>query len=158
MQAIFQADARGFKETSLEELITFRWIDYQLPDDERLYAHEIIEATLVNIDAIDAQISERLVNWELTRISAVSRAILRTGIAQLIYLPKSADAAVVIDEAILLAKQYDALEAAAFINGLLDDLVRSTTKAPIKEPPKPKPLATKIKIKKKTDFEKPLKS
>ena len=90
-------------------------------------------------------------NWELNRISPVSRAILRTGVAQLLYLKEEADAAVVIDEAILMAKQYDSQETTSFINGLLDDVRRMNNSggtAAGSDRPLPK-LAEKIKLKKK---------
>ncbi|HRP69145.1 MAG TPA: transcription antitermination protein NusB, partial [Turneriella sp.] len=122
---------------------------YPVPAEEQEFARVLIQAALENHKAIDALIKERLVNWELSRISAVSRAILRTGIAQLLYLKEEADDAVVIDEALLLTKQYDAIEAAAFINGLLDDIISYRDDKKERVLPKPKPLAQKIKIKSK---------
>jgi N utilization substance protein B len=122
MQAIFQIDTRDATAIDAAELSAFKWVDYPVPEEEREFARRIIAATLQNLAAIDALITERLVNWEFGRISPVSRAILRTGVAQLLYLKEEADAAVVIDEAILMAKQYDAAETTGFINGLLDDV------------------------------------
>ncbi len=122
MQALFQYDARHDEKPDLEQLSSFNWIDYAVPDDEREFARSIIRTTLDHLNAIDELITERLVNWEFSRISPVSRAILRTGVAQLLHMPTDADAAVVIDESILLAKQYDSIETTGFINGLLDDV------------------------------------
>lgn len=147
MQGVFQCDAQP--DLTAAELGEFRWVDYALPDEERDFARRIISVTLEHMPEIDKIIADRLVNWELARISPVSRAILRTGVAQLLYLKEDADAAVVIDEAILMAKQYDAQETTGFVNGLLDDVRRMTNpsgQAETKTTPK---LAQKIKLKKK---------
>lgn len=147
MQALFQYDARHDENPDIEQLGSFNWIDYAVPDDEREFARVIIRHTLEHLQEIDELISERLVNWEFSRISPVSRAILRTGVAQLLYMATEADAAVVIDESILLAKQYDAAETTGFINGLLDD-VRSM-KNPEAVPVKKVAAGDKIKIRKR---------
>lgn len=146
MQGVFQTDAQP--ALTAAELGEFRWVDYALPEEEREFARRIISVTLEHLAEIDTIITERLVNWELNRISPVSRAILRTGVAQLLYLKGEADAAVVIDEAILMAKQYDAAETTGFVNGLLDDVVRGQN--PEAPPARKTPqLAEKIKIKRK---------
>lgn len=147
MQALFQYDARHGENPGVEELSSFKWIDYAVPDDEREFARVIIHHTLEHIQEIDELITERLVNWEFSRISPVSRAILRTGVSQLLYMANDADAAVVIDESILLAKQYDSAETTGFINGLLDD-VRSM-KNQQSEPVKKAAPGEKIKIRKR---------
>lgn len=147
MQALFQYDAREHENPDIEQLCSFNWIDYAVPDDERQFAQVIIRHTIEHLKEIDELIVERLVNWEFSRISPVSRAILRTGVAQLLYMVTDADAAVVIDESIQLAKQYDSAETTGFINGLLDD-VRSM-KNPEALPVKKVAVGDKIKIKRR---------
>ncbi|AFM13235.1 transcription antitermination factor NusB [Turneriella parva] len=124
MQALFQLDTRKTESLTASDLNSFSWIDYEVPEEEREYARAIIGAALDHLAEIDTMISDRLVNWDFSRISGVSRAILRTGVAQLLYMANEADAAVVIDECILLAKQYDEGQAVAFVNGVLDDVYR----------------------------------
>lgn len=147
MQALFQLDARHEDKPDLEQLTSFNWIDFAVPDEEKDFASVIIRHTVENLSHIDELITERLVNWEFSRISPVSRAILRTGVAQLLYMTTDADAAVVIDESILLAKQYDAAETTGFVNGLLDDI--RSLQNPDRQAPKVAPLAEKIKIRKR---------
>ncbi len=139
MQALFQLDTRKVDELNLADLQTFSWIDYEVPEEERDYARLIIGVTFEHLAEIDAMISDRLVNWDFSRISSVSRAVLRTGVAQLLYMANEADAAVVIDESILLAKQYDEGQAVAFVNGVLDDVYRE--KFPNAQPARQKPAA-----------------
>lgn len=142
MQAVFQYDARKLTPEQAAEILTFNWMDYPVPEDERDYARKIISATVDNLTTIDERIKDRLVNWEFERISPVSRAILRTAVAQLMFFSSSADAPVVIDEAIQLAKKYDAEESASFVNAMLDGILRETVS------PQPTKLETKIKIRK----------
>lgn len=147
MQAVFQLDAREKDAVTLDEILSFNWMDYQVPEEEREFARWIIRATMENLATIDEMIKVRLVNWELERISPVSRAVLRTGVAQLVYLADEAEPAVIIDECILLAKQYDAAETVGFVNGLLDDVSRMKDGKTDILPEKPAPLAKKIVIK-----------
>lgn len=146
MQAVFQWGARDKDAVSLDEILTFNWMDYQVPEEEREFARKIIRATVENLAVIDDIIKDRLVNWDFERISPVSRAVLRTGVAQLMYLPDEAEAAVVIDECILLAKQYDAAETVGFVNGLLDDV--RLIKDPLTTTALPKKIVLKRKPKK----------
>lgn len=124
MQALFQYDVRGADRPSLDELMSFNWMDYAVPQEEQQFARKIIEHTLAHLDEIDALIKERLVDWEFSRLSPVNRAILRTGVAQLKYLREDAAAPVVIDECIQLARKYDDAQSVAFVNGILDSIER----------------------------------
>lgn len=124
MQALFQYDTRGSEQAPLEQLLSFNWMDYAVPAEEQEFARTIIRQTVEHIEAIDAQISERLVGWEFSRLSPVNRAILRTGVAQLKYMAGDADAPVVIDECIQLSRKYDDVQSAPFVNGILDSVQR----------------------------------
>lgn len=124
MQALFQYDVRGANRPAHEDLVSFNWMDYAVPQEEQQFARKIIEYTLAHLDEIDALIKERLVDWEFSRLPPVNRAILRTGVAQLKYLRDEADAPVVIDECIQLARKYDDAQSVAFVNGILDSIAR----------------------------------
>ncbi|HNE20699.1 MAG TPA: transcription antitermination factor NusB [Turneriella sp.] len=147
MQALFQYDTRGTERPTLEQLLTFNWMDYAVPEEEQEFARAIIRQTVEHIDEIDTQITERLVGWEFSRLSPVNRAILRTGVAQLKYMAQDADAPVVIDECIQLSRKYDDVQSAAFVNGILDSVQRGAapgTGTPAKIPV----LKEKIRLKK----------
>lgn len=126
MQALYQYDIRAADRPTPEQLISFNWMDYPIPAEEQEFARAIIRKTLEHLDAIDVEISDRLVGWEFSRLSPVNRAILRTGVAQLKYMAQDAAAPVVIDECIQLTRKYDDVQAAAFVNGILDSIQRGT--------------------------------
>ena len=67
---------------------------------------------------IDHRISEKSENWKLERMPIVDRNILRMAIYEM--SRQETPAAVVIDEALELAKQFSGEESVSFINGILD--------------------------------------
>jgi transcription antitermination protein NusB len=70
---------------------------------------------------IDELIRARLANWEMRRLSAVVRTILRLAVAEL-REPSEVPARVVLDQAIELARRYGEEGAHAFVNGVLDPI------------------------------------
>jgi len=147
MQALFQYDTRGAERPSLDELLTFNWMDYAVPAEEQEFARAIIRLTVEHIEEIDIKVTERLVGWEFSRLSPVVRAILRTGVAQLEFMRHEADAPVVIDECIQLARKYDDVQSAAFVNGILDSIAREVVPEKAYRPKIPV-LKEKIRLKK----------
>ena len=67
---------------------------------------------------IDHRIAEKSAHWKLERMPVVDRNILRLGIYEM--SRQDTPAAVVIDEALELARQFSGEESVAFINGILD--------------------------------------
>jgi len=67
---------------------------------------------------IDNRISTKSENWKIERMPAVDRNILRLAIYEM--SQQSTPPAVVIDEALELARQFSGEESVSFINGVLD--------------------------------------
>ena len=67
---------------------------------------------------IDHRIAQKSAHWKLDRMPIVDRNILRLGIYEM--SRQDTPAAVVIDEALELARQFSGEESVAFINGVLD--------------------------------------
>ena len=67
---------------------------------------------------IDQRISTKSENWKLERMPAVDRNILRLAIYEM--SQQATPPAVVIDEALELARQFSGEESVSFINGVLD--------------------------------------
>ncbi len=72
---------------------------------------------------IDARLAAAAENWRLPRMAAVDRNVLRLGAYELLYHPET-PAPVALDEAIELARRYGSADSPAFVNGVLDRLVR----------------------------------
>ena len=100
--------------------------DGQRPKPDE-FMEQLARGAVSNVDAIDKQIQAKAENWKLSRMAVVDRNILRLAIYELSL--QLIDPAVVIDEAIELARQFSNDEAVAFINGLLDAVHRQTLSA-----------------------------
>jgi N utilization substance protein B len=68
---------------------------------------------------LDAAIAEAATHWRLDRIATVDRTILRLGAYELA-AEAATPAAVVLDEAVELAKRFGEADSPAFVNGVLD--------------------------------------
>lgn len=72
---------------------------------------------------LDAGISACAINWTVDRMSVIDRNILRLSAYQLLHCP-NIPPAVVINEAVELAKEYGHKDSSRFVNGVLDRLWR----------------------------------
>jgi transcription antitermination protein NusB len=71
-----------------------------------------------HLDDLDERISARARGWALDRMPAIDRAVLRLGTFELVHSPQ-VPTAVVIDEAVELAKRYSTEDSGRFVNGVL---------------------------------------
>lgn len=88
------------------------------------YSVEIAEGVAKNQESIDALISEFSTGWTIERMPTVDRAILRVAIYELIYNTEIPDA-VVISQAVELAKELSTEESGSFVHGVLGAVSRS---------------------------------
>jgi N utilization substance protein B len=102
--------------------------DPALDSDVADYAAHLVTLTDVNREEIDAIITESLDRWDLERVAQTDRAVLRMGVAELMYC-SDVPLKVVIDEAIEIAKRYGTPASGRFVNGVLDNVAR-TRRAP----------------------------
>ncbi len=79
---------------------------------------ELVRGTVANVGDLDSQITEKASNWRIERMSAVDRNVLRLAVYEMMHV--KTPRAVVIDEAIELARQFSGDESVPFINGVLD--------------------------------------
>ena len=82
------------------------------------YATKLVQEFWRQRAEIDERIASASVKWELARISPVERNIMRVAIVEL--LCNKVPAAVAMDEAIEIGREYGGAESPRFINGVLD--------------------------------------
>ena len=106
----------------------------EMPGDAegRPYADEIVRGLSTARDAADARIRTASTNWRLERMTRVDRNLLRMGAWEL-ENRRDIPRAVVIDEAVEIAKRYGAEDSGAFVNGVLDRIAEDLGR--IDEPP-----------------------
>lgn len=83
------------------------------------FARELLDQSLGRLTEIDALLVAALQNWDLRRLGAVDRAILRLAVAEMLTCP-NIPPAVTINEAIEIARSLASAESARFANGVLD--------------------------------------
>jgi transcription antitermination protein NusB len=90
------------------------------PPDE--FMESLVRGAAAGSPAIDQRISAKSAHWRIERMPAVDRNILRLAVYEMKQL--NTPPAVVIDEALELARQFSGEESIAFINGVLDAVRR----------------------------------
>lgn len=129
MQGLFQLDAGG-EAPSSEWLAS---ID-EPPVDEASAA--VAASTMNDVwsarESLDASIQAVAHHWDISRMAATDRAILRLACHELLH-PGEASDAVVISEAIELAKAFGTTESPAFVHGILDAIRRRRDATPTHE-------------------------
>jgi len=112
---LFQQDLSG---SDRQETLELFWKDRKASAKDREFAVRIFNQALDHREEIDDKIQKSVRKWRLDRISSVDRNLLKMALAEFLYCetPK----AVVIDEAIEIAKEFSGEKSAEFINGVLD--------------------------------------
>ncbi len=119
-KALFQVDIGRCR---VKQALIRSLEDYKFNEEEEQFVEELLTGTVGNCESLDQIIKKHLVKWELERISAVDRNLLRLALFEIIYRP-DIPPAVSINEALELAKKYGSTgEAVGFINGVLDRAV-----------------------------------
>jgi N utilization substance protein B len=113
LDVLFESDQRGVDALAV---LAERLHRADPPVGE--YAVTLVEGVAQHSDRIDDLVRTYAQGWELDRMPAVDRAVLRLAIYELMYEDDVPDS-VVIDEAVELAKQLSTDESPAFVNGLL---------------------------------------
>ncbi len=120
MQGLYQLDIQG--QDLLGRLGEF-FKENEANESTCKLAFEWTKKTWENMDACDEMITASTIKWKMSRLSFVDKSILRLAVYQLKFCndipPK-----VVINEAIELAKKFSTANSGAFVNGVLDAVLK----------------------------------
>jgi N utilization substance protein B len=86
------------------------------------FARRIYDGVIAQQAEIDAAIVAAAENWRLPRMPPVDRNVLRIGVFEMRDTADPSPPAVVINEAIELARRYGSADSPAFVNGVLDQI------------------------------------
>ncbi len=125
LQALYQMDFHGRED--LPELDLF-WEEQKAGPETRQFAQKLVAGASNRQDEINRLIEEHSEHWKLSRMNRIDRNILRIAVLELLEMD-DIPCKVTIDEAIELGKKYGASESGAFINGILDQILKSLVKA-----------------------------
>ena len=125
LDILFQADVRGDQVATVLAAEAKRAASEPSREASWLYAREIVDGVIDNSDAIDEQITTFAKDWSFERMPAVDRAVLRIAVWEILYNDE-VPAAVAIDEAVDLAKEFSTDESGPFVHGVLGRIARAS--------------------------------
>ena len=88
------------------------------------FTRELVDGVEAHREELDGEIASLARGWELGRIAALEKSILRVALFELRYREDVPDE-VAIDEAVTLAKRYCGADAPGFVNGILGAAARA---------------------------------
>jgi N utilization substance protein B len=113
---LFQIEASGVAADLAIELF---WRAFEAEPEGRAYADEAVRGIAADLPAVDKLITAASANWRIERMARVDRNVLRLGAWELLRRP-DVPRAVILDEAVELAKAFGTEESSAFVNGVLN--------------------------------------
>ncbi len=122
IQGLYQLDVQG---PDLLELLGEFFIEADSDDFVRKLASDWTKGTWKNLAQCDELIVASTIKWDFSRLSPVDKSILRLAVYQLKFCP-DIPPRVVINEAIELAKKFSTDKSPAFVNGVLDAVLKKT--------------------------------
>jgi len=120
MQALYQLDVQG---PDLFELLEAFFTEADEDDFVRKLASDWTKGAWENLEQCDEPIIASTIKWQFKRLSPVDKSILRLSVYQLKFCP-DIPPKVVINEAIELAKKFSTDKSPAFVNGVLDAILK----------------------------------
>lgn len=118
LQMLFSLDAQ-YNEA--QSTIRSFWLEFEADPEGRSYADELVLGVAQHIEEVDELIRRASTNWRLERMARVDRNLLRMGTYELL-MQQQVPRAVILDEAVELAKLFGSEDSSAFVNGVLDHI------------------------------------
>lgn len=117
LDLLYETDIRG---TNLVETLVLRDVPADGPDARpiREYTKELVNGVSENRRKIDELITTYAQGWDMDRLPAVDRNILRLGIYEILW-STDVPTSVAIDESLVLAKELSSDDSSKYIHGVL---------------------------------------
>lgn len=112
---LFAIDAAG---TPAPQIMRDFWREFPGDAEGRTYAEAIVLGVMADRESVDGRITRASEHWRLSRMTRVDRNVLRLATWELVHQPAT-PRAVILDEAVELAKRFGSEDSGAFVNGVL---------------------------------------
>jgi N utilization substance protein B len=119
LQMLFQADMG--KQNPEQVRQTFWRERDDVASDVQSFAQDLFRVATDRAPEIDSLIEGCAEHWRMERMAAVDRNLMRAAVAELLAFPET-PRAVVINEALEIARKFSSPESVQFINGVLDSV------------------------------------
>ncbi len=131
LQVLYAIDLATAKEGTRQELqapIFERVVEnFDVPAAVEQFARELVFGVTERVEGLDEILGVHARNWRVSRMAAVDRNVLRLAVYEL--RESDTPVAVVIDEAVDLARRFGSDASPAFVNGVLDAVAREVRAA-----------------------------
>lgn len=121
LQMLFQCEVG---KHSPEYVLTTYFQNGKFKPEQEEFSRTLFKETLGELKIIDPLLRQHAENWRLERMAVVDRNLLRLAVYELVYT-RDTPPAVVINEALELAREFSTSESVEFINGILDAVRRA---------------------------------
>ncbi len=116
LQMLFAIEATG---SDVDQAIKDFWRELPGDAEGREYADALVRGVRRDAEQLDERIRAASQNWRLERMARIDRNALRLGAYELL-TRTDVPRAVILDEAVELAKRFGSDESSKFVNGVLD--------------------------------------
>jgi N utilization substance protein B len=125
LQMLFQAD---MGKQSAEQVRRTFWAEHGAASHHvRGFADDLFRVAMDRAGDIDGLIEKHAEHWRMERMAVVDRNLLRAAVAELLGYPET-PRAVVINEALEIARKFSSPESVQFLNGVLDSVGKELEK------------------------------
>ncbi len=120
VQFLFQGDFNpDCHKSDIHGALELFWEEKEAADDVKKFATELIQGTIAHQVQIDELIRKYADNWDINRMAAVDRNVLRLAMYEMLHRG-DVPPVVSINEAVDIAKKFSTAESGKFVNGILD--------------------------------------
>jgi len=98
----------------------------KIRNKQKEFSYSLFNGTIENLEMIDKEVEKHLTDWDYDAIGKVEKAIMRLGAYEI--LIAKTDRAIIINEAVELAKELADEKSPKFINGVLDAIGKEDSK------------------------------
>ena len=88
------------------------------------YLDTVVTGVANRLDELNEKIQKFSIDWDISRISRLARAIMQLAIFEICYV-EDVPTGVAVSEAVRIAKKYDGSDTGSFVNGILGSFARS---------------------------------
>lgn len=132
LELLYSREFHGEQDVQYAEMEIFDK-DYILSDDlteeektpDDSYCGYLVDTVTAHKDELDQVISGYAKNWNIARMNVTDRNILRLALCELKFPKEGLASSIVLNEAIILAKEFSGEKAAKFVNGILGAYVKA---------------------------------
>lgn len=116
-----------------QEVFQHFWVGQEAEDDVRIFAEQLVRGVSHRRRGLDSILAASAEHWRVERMAIVDRNVLRIAVYELLF-ERDTPQAVVLDEAIEVAKRFGGDESGKFVNGVLDAVRRAFERGEISTP------------------------